>query len=132
MTDVSVTVKPAPDVKVPVTVTAAPAVAVASLDPNGSPVSRTRRAVFAFLVTLLGMLGVFYIGVHHTPVPDDIAVQAVKSLADVSIFVGIGYIGGSVVDYSGFFGALGARVGLKIPFRKDKPSGDDGEPGEGN
>ena len=104
---------------------------VAMLAPQGAQVSRLRRAVFAFLVTLVGLAAMVGFGVFKTPVDKDIITQVVKSVADLSIFVGIGYIGGSVVDYSGMFGALGARIGLKIPFHKDADCAD-GEPGEGN
>lgn len=90
---------------------------------QGSPVSRTRRALFAFVTMLLCWSAIVGLASIRTPVEVDISTNAIHVLGDVGTFVGIAYIGGSVVDYAGMFSSLGRRFGINIPFGR---SGDDG------
>lgn len=91
------------------------AAARAQQSPDARRVSRTRRALFAFLVTLGCAANIVAIVWFKAPV-NDVTNTAEHVLADLGTMIGLAYIGGSVVDYSGMFKALGSRFGITIPL----------------
>lgn len=90
-----------------------------------SPVSRTRRALFTFMTMLLCWSAIVGISYVKSPVEDTISTNAIHVLGDIGTFVGIAYIGGSVVDYTAMFANLGRRFGVSIPWAHDQ-GGDQG------
>lgn len=78
-------------------------------------VSRARRAGFAFLALVLCWAGVMAIAHWHWPVDASISTKALDVLGSIGTFVGVAYIGGSVVDYSGILSGLGGKFGINIP-----------------
>lgn len=87
-------------------------------------VSRLRRAIFAFLVTLISMMAIVLLAWVKLPVSSDIITNAQHVLGDIGTFIGVAYIGGSVIDYSRMFGSLSKRMGIDIPFLNRAPGGD--------
>lgn len=85
---------------------------------QGSRVSRFRRAIFSFLITGACVGFIWELGSRSLPVPDGVRTTAIQVLGSIATFIGIGYIGGSVVDYSGLLSQLGAKFGVSIPFLK--------------
>jgi hypothetical protein len=89
--------------------------------PDQARVSRLRRAAFAFGVTFT-VIGVISATIWMKAPPNDVTSTAQHVLADMGTFVGLAYIGGSVVDYSGMFRALGNRFGISIPVQQQQGS----------
>lgn len=82
---------------------------------QNSGVSRTRRAAFAFLSLALAWAGIMAIAHWHWPVDPSISTKALDVLGSIGTFVGVAYIGGSVVDYSGILSGIGGKFGISIP-----------------
>jgi hypothetical protein len=95
---------------------------------QNSGVSRTRRASFAFLSLALAWAGIMAIAHWHWPVDPSISTKALDVLGSIGTFVGVAYIGGSVVDYSGILSGIGGKFGINIPT----PHQDDCPPDGGN
>ncbi|UTU07855.1 hypothetical protein CcrC1_gp169 [Caulobacter phage C1] len=78
-------------------------------------VSRVRRAIFAFFLTLLSWASIMTLARFPVPVNQEIVMKAIDSLGFFATAIGLGYIGGSVVDFSGMFSAIGGKFGINIP-----------------
>jgi hypothetical protein len=90
------------------------ALARAQQDPDQGRVSRARRAAFAFGATYSAMAAICGFVWFKAPV-NMVTDTSIHVLGDIGLMIGLAYIGGSVVDYSGMFRALGARFGVNIP-----------------
>lgn len=90
-------------------------------------VSRSRRAAFAFLALVLCWIGIMTISHWHFPVDTSLSEKALDVLGSIGTFVGVAYIGGSVVDYSGILSGIGGKFGINIPSAPPPP----GEGGNG-
>lgn len=79
-------------------------------------VSRARRAIFAFIVTVFGMAMIAGTSFFKLPVSSDIVINAQHVLGDISTFIGVAYISGSVVDYRSMMNNLAGKYGINIPM----------------
>lgn len=89
--------------------------------PDVARVSRLRRAAFAFGVTFAAIGAIAATVWTKAPV-NDVTSTAQHVLGDMGTFIGLAYIGGSVVDYSGMFKSIGSRFGISIPVTKQADS----------
>lgn len=87
-------------------------------------VSRVRRAVFTFMLTILCWTGIMVLSRFPSPVGQEIVVKAIDTMGFLATALGLGYIGGSVVDFSGMFSAVGAKFGVAIPSMAQPPQGE--------
>jgi hypothetical protein len=94
--------------------------------PAVKAVSRVRRAAFAFGMSFGCALSITCMVWFKAPV-SEVTTTAEHVLADMGVFIGLAYIGGSVVDYSGMFKSLGNRFGISIPFAPGPTADGDGK-----
>lgn len=88
-------------------------------------VSRVRRAIFAFFMTLLSWASIMTLSRYPTPVNQEIILKAIDTLGFFATAIGLGYIGGSVVDFSGMFSAIGGKFGIALPQAHPQPQRDE-------
>ncbi|AXQ69205.1 hypothetical protein HOU02_gp520 [Caulobacter phage CcrBL9] len=88
-------------------------------------VSRVRRAIFAFFLTLLCWASIMTLARFPVPVNQEIVNKAIDTLGFFATAIGLGYIGGSVVDFSGMFSAIGGKFGISIPQAQPQPRNDE-------
>jgi hypothetical protein len=85
------------------------------IHPAVKAVSRIRRAAFAFGMSFGCAISITLMAWFKAPV-NEVTTTAEHVLSDMGVFIGLAYIGGSVVDYTGMFKSLGNRFGISIPF----------------
>jgi hypothetical protein len=93
------------------------------------PVSRGRRAAFAFVTVGFSLLVMAGFGIFS--MTNAAAMSALEGFKDVAIWVGVSYIGGSAVDYGSTM--LSSRLGknpvfpLDVGGQQDAGDGGDGK-----
>lgn len=90
-------------------------------------VSRARRAIFAFIVTMAGMLMIAASAAIKVSVDPTVVINAQHVVGDIATFIGVAYISGSVVDYRSMMKNMAGKYGVNVPFLND-PAAPDAAP----